>query len=109
LTDAGVFCWRNNSTGLFDAQRGTFRRKGRFEMLGVSDIIGIHHGRFLAIEVKRKGGKLTPAQQVFIQEVSLRDGMAAVVFSFEDFKDWWETNLKAMFDEKYEMKNPKLK
>jgi hypothetical protein len=50
----GIFCWKNQSTGVFDPTKRTFRKShNRHHINGVSDIIGIVDGRMLAIEVKK--------------------------------------------------------
>ncbi len=51
---------------------------------GISDIIGIYQGRFLAIEVKTPKGKLTDSQRAFIQRVNREGGIAFVARSVED-------------------------
>jgi hypothetical protein len=53
---------------------------------GVSDIIGCipKTGRFLAIEVKRPGGKPTPEQQQFIDTINAAGGLAFVARSVEE-------------------------
>jgi len=51
---------------------------------GVSDIIGIYKGRFLAIEVKTPKGKVTEAQRAFIDRVNKEGGIAFVARSVED-------------------------
>lgn len=54
---------------------------------GVSDLLGIYQGRFLAIELKRPGlsGKPLPdSQQRFIDEVNRNDGKGFVAYSVED-------------------------
>lgn len=51
---------------------------------GVSDIIGIYKGRFLAIEIKKPGGKLTPMQAVFILKVNASGGIGFMATSIDD-------------------------
>jgi len=51
---------------------------------GVSDIIGIFKGRFLAIEVKKPGGKLTANQAVFLERISREGGIAFVAYGVDD-------------------------
>lgn len=51
---------------------------------GISDILGIYHGRPLAIEIKRPGGIVTPAQMKFLQEVNKEGGIAFVAYSVDD-------------------------
>lgn len=62
---------------------------------GVSDIIGIlprgiaesTGGRFLAIEVKRPGGKVSPHQAQFIDRVNRMGGLGFVAYSAQDVID----------------------
>lgn len=51
---------------------------------GVSDIIGIYKGRFLAIEVKKPGAKPTNHQWNFLKAVHENGGIALVARSVED-------------------------
>lgn len=52
---------------------------------GMSDIIGcLWGGRFLAIEVKKKGGKVSPLQQAFLDEVNANGGLGFVAYSLDD-------------------------
>lgn len=80
-----VFAWRQNS----GAMTGSYKGKSRFvrftSITGVSDIIGMtHNGRFIAIEVKRKNGKLRPEQEQFIDKVNQNGGLAFVARSVDD-------------------------
>jgi hypothetical protein len=53
----GVYHWRN-STGAVQIRPGRWYRFGK---VGSSDILGIlPGGRFLAVEVKARGGRLSP-------------------------------------------------
>src|SRR3990167_1003349 len=71
----------------------------RFGTVGMSDIVGIvprvvtrlsgagvpdDGGRFLAIEVKRAQGLVTPAQQRFLDQVTAAGGTAFVARSVDD-------------------------
>lgn len=82
--------WRMNSGA---AKIGN--RLVRFGSPGMSDILGIHPsrpahtyggeiGRFLAIEVKSKFGRLRPAQAAFSQTVSQAGGLYLVVRHVDD-------------------------
>lgn len=52
---------------------------------GMSDIIGcLWGGRFLAIEVKKKGGKVSPLQQAFLDEVNDNGGLGFVAYSLDE-------------------------
>ena len=63
---------------------------------GISDIIGIRNeqGEFLAVEVKKPGGKLTLDQQTFLEEVNLHGGIGIVVESLEELVDKLDLPLK---------------
>lgn len=58
-------------------------RRGRSGRKGVSDIIGIYKGKFMAIEVKT-GTNLSREQAIFLGEVIQADGIAIVARSLED-------------------------
>jgi hypothetical protein len=45
-------------------------------------------GRFLAIEVKRPGGKATPEQQQFIDTINQAGGLAFVARSVEEVEKY---------------------
>lgn len=70
-----IFNWRQNTMGVYMGD-GKFRKA---PATGVSDILGIlKNGRFLAIEVKRPGGKATPEQLEFIENINSNGGLAFV-------------------------------
>lgn len=80
-----VFCWRNNSTGIYDTAKQRFRRPGTFFLPGVADILGVYtQGRFLAIEIKSEKGKLSEHQTYFLEEVNRWGGIGIVCRSIED-------------------------
>lgn len=58
----------------------------QFGKVGMSDIMGVipPGGRFLAIEVKRPGGKPTQAQEEFLSMVKAAGGIAFVATSLDD-------------------------
>lgn len=81
----GTFAWKNNTTGVYDEKRGCYRRQqNKWAINGVSDILGIRHGRLLAIEVKTPSGKVTQEQQQFIDRVNKEGGIAGVARSIAD-------------------------
>jgi hypothetical protein len=54
-------------------------------MKGSSDIIGVlPDGRFLAVEVKARHGRLSPEQSMFIEKVRSLGGVAVVARSFRE-------------------------
>lgn len=97
---AGVALWRNNSGAMTDAESGRLVRFGLGNESAAinsrwksSDLIGIAPGgRFVAVETKRPGWKLTPgdkrgqAQAAFIQSVQGLGGLAGFASGADDLE-----------------------
>ena len=82
---AKVPAWRNNCGAAAFAGPAGRKRFVRFAVEGCSDIIGIlPGGKFLAVEVKKPGGKLTAAQAAFLDNVRAAGGLGIVVRSVDD-------------------------
>jgi len=82
-----TFAWKNESVGIYDEKRGTYRKKRREHSInGVSDILGIRNGRLLAIEVKTNTGKVSNDQQLFIDRILREGGIAGVARSVADVR-----------------------
>ena len=79
-----IFCWRNNSVGLFDPIRGIVRKPNKYQLLGVSDILGSYKGKPLAIEVKSATGKLSENQVKFLDKAISEGWIAFTARSVED-------------------------
>ena len=80
----GVFAW-NNPTGAVQVRPGQFMRFGK---RGSPDVIGVlPGGRFLAIEVKAQGGRLSPEQASFLERIRSLGGLAIVARSFVDIDE----------------------
>ncbi len=88
LAAVGCLAWRNN-TG---AVRGQHKGKARvvhFGHVGSSDILGVMPGgRFLAIEVKRRGQAVTREQAAFLALVHQLGGQALVATKVDDVRAW---------------------
>jgi penicillin-binding protein-related factor A (putative recombinase) len=79
------FFWTNNNVGVYDPAKKSYRiNRSRHHMNGVSDILGILQGRFVAIEVKNKIGRLSPEQRQFINKINVSGGLAFMARSIED-------------------------
>jgi len=50
----------------------------------IADLLVCLDGRFVAIEVKRPGGKVTDGQREFLRKVTAAGGIAFVAYSVED-------------------------
>jgi len=89
----GTRLFRNN-VGRYQDRSGNWVQYGL--CVGSSDLIGWHSvtitpdmvgqtiARFLAIETKMPGKRMTPEQQNFIEAVKRSGGIAGVAFSVED-------------------------
>ena len=88
LNAIGIFCWRNNSVGVYDPTKNLFRKPtGKYQINGVSDILAISkQGRMMAIEVKSEKGRVSDSQKEFIDNINKRGGLAFVARSIEDVK-----------------------
>lgn len=93
LARKNVFAWRQNQGSMkmpneVDPANPFRRRKNRFIRFagvdGISDIIGIYKGRFLAIETKRVGKKPTKEQRDFLDAIEKGGGIAIVAFTVDD-------------------------
>lgn len=80
-----VMAWKCHNGGVFDPNRRQFYFAGR---RGVSDILGVlPGGRFLACEVKRPKGRMTPDQEEFQRDVAEAGGVACCVHSVQELED----------------------
>ena len=85
LNASGFWVWRNNTGAMVLEGKNGKKRFFRAGFPGISDIIGIApDGRFVAIEVKRKGGKVTQNQQAFLNAVRGMGAYGIVAYSLDD-------------------------
>jgi hypothetical protein len=83
LSVYGIFHFRNN-TGAIKTAGGGFVR---FGSPGSADFLGIcPGGRFLSVEVKRPGGRLSPAQNAWLDAVNIEGGVAICVDGVESLE-----------------------
>lgn len=87
----GHYCWRNNTgatrASYTDKDGRTKQRYWRAGIRGSSDILGVSKdGRFIAIECKVGKNKTTPHQELFLQEIKSRGGIALVAYDVDDLK-----------------------
>ena len=69
-----------NATGIFHYKAW----QGMGSEPGVSDIIGCHKGRMIALELKAPKGVVSPAQEEFIRRVNEAGGLAFVARTLDD-------------------------
>lgn len=81
LTDAGIFCWRQNNMPVWDPALnngyGGYRSHGGLK--GVPDIICIIKGQFVGVEIKAGADKLSPEQIHFKKRCERNGGKYLVV------------------------------
>lgn len=81
----GAYCWRTNSGAIRATYKGK-ERLIRMNRAGTSDILGVYHGKFIAIEVKlpKTIKSVTEAQKMFLQAIRDHGGIAGVATTPED-------------------------
>lgn len=82
-----TYAWKNHSMGVYDPMRKTFRRLSGFAIRGVSDILGIHNGRMVCLEVKSAKGRLRPEQKEFLDRMISLGAVCGVVRSWPEALD----------------------
>ena len=60
---------------------------GAYGTSGVPDIICCYRGRFLGLEAKLPGGRLTPLQRRALEKINRAGGIARRVESVDDVRD----------------------
>ena len=63
----GGYSWKQNSGGVYDKNIGIFRTGAK---KGISDILGIYKGKFIACEVKIGKDHLSP-EQILQKKISV--------------------------------------
>lgn len=79
----GVYCWYQNTVGVYDPTKKAFRRQSKHSMKGVADILGIIQGRMLAVEVKTPTGSISPEQRIFLAQINSNGGIGFIARSVE--------------------------
>ena len=84
----GVLAIRVNCGAVTAAYRGRQRFVRFTDTPGLSDVLAVlpPHGRLLALEVKRPGGRLRPTQEAFLERVRSAGGLALVVSDIRDLE-----------------------
>ena len=57
---------------------------GPYQKPGIADLLVCGEGKFIAIEVKKPGGKLSPLQEAFLHDIRAAGGVAFVAYSVDD-------------------------
>lgn len=81
------FFWRSNNIPVFgtnNAGQRTFRAMPKYSLKGIPDIIVLHRGKFIGLEVKRPLARLSPEQIEFATNCGINGGVYYKVESLED-------------------------
>ena len=82
-----IFCWRNNSTGVFDPTKKIFRRPSKWHKNGVPDSLGIlNDGTFLGIECKATKKKLSEDQVIFFNDANKASNNKAILIEADSLE-----------------------
>jgi hypothetical protein len=81
LTLKRHFFHRNNTTPIYDTTKGAFRAMPKYARKGAPDIVCVHQGKYIGIEVKGAKGKLSDDQYAFGHDLTLAGGTYIVARS----------------------------
>jgi hypothetical protein len=89
LNANGIFAWKVNVKGYYDTKKKFWRKTNNiFDLKGQADISAVlPDGHYMALEVKRKGGKKTQEQEHFLHCVKEKGGIGCVVTCIEDVEE----------------------
>ena len=82
LTFIGA-AWVRVNGGMLPTARGAMVKFNHASSGTCSDVVACLGGRFIGIEIKRKGGKATEGQRFFLDAVTAAGGLGIVVSSVE--------------------------
>lgn len=81
-----IFFWRSNNVPIFS--QGRFRAMPKYSPKGLPDILCVHGGKFIGIEVKRPKGYTNPKQRndqgKFKENLELSGGFYYTATSLEE-------------------------
>lgn len=86
LHNHGFFFWRSNNIpvwGRSNDGKMRWRAMPKYSRRGVADIIVLHQGKFIGLEIKRPGEKLKPDQEKFAEDVERNGGIYWIISSVE--------------------------
>ena len=87
IYSSGGYAFRASSTGIYDSKMGGYRTAPK---KGVSDILAVFKGKFIAIEIKIGKDHLSEEQIGFIKNILHVGGIAFIAKDFEDFLSQWK-------------------
>lgn len=88
-----VLAWKNNSTGVYDPRAKSFRRKSKYDINGVPDILALSKFGFFVIEVKTPETieNVSDAQKAFLRKAHRLNTPVSVCCSLREAVIFWES------------------
>lgn len=86
----GGFAFRCSSLGVYDQKRQMYRMAAK---KGISDVLGVVKGRFVACEIKIGADRLSEEQTGFLKNIEHHGGLSVVIKNFAEFQEWWDKNI----------------
>lgn len=86
----GVYFYRTNNFPRYDKARKLFFKLPKHTPKGIPDIHAIYKGRYIAIEVKKKGSYLSPDQRIFQKNVEAAGGIYRLARDVTDVQSLFE-------------------
>lgn len=81
----GYFWWPINNVGIWDAEKGIYRRSQTIRP-GVSDAMMLTKGKLYALEFKGSTGQQSVAQKEFQRQVEANGGVYLLARSIDDLQ-----------------------
>lgn len=82
-----AYAWQNDTRPVWDPKGERFRNLSKYAKRGAADILGMWGSRFLAIEVKAGKNTTTAEQELFLEDIRERGGIAFVARSLDDVRE----------------------
>jgi hypothetical protein len=83
----GIYAYRQNTGAAEYQDKKGKKRFVRYGKLGASDIVGLlPGGRFIAVECKAPGGRLSDHQIKYLEDIERMGGLAVIARSVEDLE-----------------------
>lgn len=79
-----IFFWRQNTGGVYDVSRQSFRKMPKYALKGVADIIALINHRAYFLEIKTKKGRQSPEQKEFEKNVKENGSFYYIIRGVDD-------------------------
>jgi len=83
--------WKQENIGTYDPRKKTYRKRGKYQMEGVADVMGFYRAEVriyqLFIEIKQPGASLSDAQVAFLWMCYQHGALAMCVTSVDELRE----------------------